>query len=159
MRELSHSAGVQAALHDFALTKRASVLSPEFWKDVGRSARTQAFGHPGEAFKQIREGTLFKPEEGLYYKGLPRSLGSLAGSLAVPLGLTALFAKMSPEGSRGEVIGDMIGRTTGSLLGGPLAGVAGQIGGGMLLSNVGRALGQRFDRATSPPNSEVAVAE
>jgi hypothetical protein len=154
MRDLSHQAGVVAALRDFAVVKYAG-----FWGDVASAARTQAFGHPLEALKQLREGSLFHPETGLYAKGLPRTLGATAGTLAVPLALTALFAKMSPEGSRGEVAGEMIGRTTGSLLGGPLAGVAGQIGGGMLLSNVGRELGRQFDGSASPRKSEVVAEE
>lgn len=154
MRDLSHKAGVADALRAFAVTKTAG-----FWGDVASTARTQAFGHPLEAAKQIRSGTLFHPEKGLYAKGLPNSVGSLAGSLAIPLALTALFAKMSPAGSRGEVIGDMIGRTTGSLLGAPLAGVAGQVGGGMLLSNVGRELGRQFDGASAPRKSDVVAEE
>jgi len=154
MRDLSHQAGVIAALRNFAVAKYAG-----FWGDVASSAKRQAFGQPGEAFKQLREGTLFKPETGLYHQGLPRSIGGIAGSLAVPLALTALFAKMNPSGSRGELVGDMIGRTTGSLLGGPLLGAAGQVGGGMLLSNVGRELGRQFDLSASPRNSEVASGE
>lgn len=147
MFDLSRQAGIATALQHFAVTKAAGFLG-----DVASSARTQAFGHPIEAIKQIRDGALFKPETGLYYKGLPRSLGALAGNLAVPLAMTAMFAKMSPEGTRGQVVGDMVGRTAGSLLGGPLAGVAGQVGGGMLLSNVGREVGRQFD---SQPEQEV----
>jgi hypothetical protein len=154
MLDLSRQAGVAAALRDFSAAKFAG-----FFGDVLSSARTQAFGHPLEALKQIRSGTLFHPETGLYSKGLPNSLGSLTGSLAVPLALTALFAHSSPEGQRGEVVGDMVGRTMGSVLGGPLAGVAGQIGGGMLLSNVGRSLGRQFDTSASPGNAEVAVED
>lgn len=146
MFDLSRQAGIVTAMRTFAVTKTAGFLG-----DVASSARTQAFGHPLEAIKQIREGTLFKPESGLYYKGLPRTLGALAGNLAIPLAMTAVFAKMSPEGTRGQAIGDMLGRTTGSLLGGPLAGVAGQVGGGMLLSNVGREVGRQFD---SQPEQE-----
>lgn len=146
MRDLGRHAGVAEALRTFALTKSSGFLG-----DVASSVATQAFGHPREALKQIRAGTLFHPETGLYHKGLPRTVGALAGSLAVPLGLTAMFAKMSPEGHRGELVGDMIGRTTGSLLGGPLAGVAGQVGGGMLMSNVGRAVGRQFDDSQEEP--------
>jgi len=154
MHEMSHQAGVTEALRDFAVSKYAGLLS-----DVLSTARRQAFGQPLEALKQIRSGTLFNPETGLYHHGLPRTLGGIAGSLAIPLGLTALFAKMNPEGSRGEVIGDMVGRTTGSLLGSPLLGAAGQVGGGMLLSNVGRELGRQYDLHTRPRNSEVVPEE
>jgi len=154
MRDLSHQAGVTAALRNFAVAKYAGFLS-----DVVSSTRHQAFGRPLEALKQIRSGTLFNPETGLYHHGLPRTIGGIAGSLAVPLALTALFAKLNPVGSRGELVGDMIGRTTGSLLGGPLLGAAGQVGGGMLLSNVGRELGRQFDLSASPRNSEVAPEE
>lgn len=152
MLDLSRHAGVQSALRAFAI-KEAGFLG-----DVLSTARTQAFGHPLEAIKQIREGTLFKPGTGLYHQGLPRTVGSLAANLALPAALTALFAHMSPPESRGALIGDMVGRTTGSLLGAPLAGVAGQIGGGMLLSNVGRELGRQFDTASSQKD-EVAAAE
>jgi len=154
MLDLSHQAGVTAALRDFAVVKHAGFLG-----DVVSTARHQAFGHPLEALKQIRSGTLFNSETGLYHHGLPRTMGQIAGSLAVPLALTAVFAKLNPAGSRGELIGDMVGRTTGSLLGAPLLGAAGQVGGGMLLSNVGRELGRQFDLSASPRNSEVAPEE
>lgn len=154
MRDLNHRAGVVAALQDFALVKHAG-----FWGDVATTARHQAFGHPLEALKQIGSGTLFNPETGLYHHGLPRTMGGIAGSIAVPLALTALFAKMSPPENRGELIGDMVGRTTGSLLGGPLFGAAGQVGGGMLLSNLGRELGRHFDSSASPQKTEVAAEE
>jgi len=159
MSARSTNAGVVAALQAFGLTKHAGVLSPEFWKEVATSTRNQAFGHPVEAAKQIRAGTLFKPGTGLYHQGLPRTAGSIAGSLAMPLALTALFAKMSPESSRGEVVGDMLGRTAGSMLGGPLAGTVGTVGGGMLLANAGRAIGSHFDPKPSVENSEVAAGE
>jgi len=125
MLGVSHRAGVAAALNDFGATKHASMLTPEFWKDVARNVKVQAVGHPLEALKQIRAGTLFKPETGLYHQGLPRTLGSWAANLAAPAVMTALFAHLSPPGSRGELIGDMAGRTVGSLLGGPLGGVVG----------------------------------
>ena len=155
----STQAGVLAALRTYGLSKHANVFSPAFWKEVATTTRNQAVGHPVEALKQIRAGTLFKPGTGLYHQGLPRTVGSVAGSLAVPLALTALFAKMSPESSRGEVVGDMLGRTAGSMLGGPLAGTVGTVGGGMLLANAGRAIGSHFDPKHPVENSEVAAGE
>lgn len=141
----SHNAGVEAALNDFGAIKHASMLTPAFWKEVASNVKAQAIGHPLEALKQIRAGTLFNHDTGLYHHGLPKTLGSWASNLALPAAMTALFAHLSPPGSRGELVGGMAGRTVGSLLGGPLGGVVGQVGGGMLLAPVGQAVGKAYD--------------
>jgi hypothetical protein len=154
MLELIRQAGVRAALLNFSATKCAGFLS-----DTLASARQQAFGQPTEALKQLREGTLFKPETGLYYQGLPRTFGQLAGNLVVPLAMTAAMAHLNPAGGRGELVGDMVGRITGSMLGHPVLGTAGGIGGGMLLSNLGGALGRQYDAMRAPSNSDVAVEQ
>jgi len=153
MRTPDLQRGILAALDAFGV-KHAHFLSPfatpAFWKDVAHSARVQAVGHPIEAVKQIRDGTLFNPETGLYHHGLPSTAKQLIGTLAIPAAMTGLFASMNPPGSRGELIGDMAGRTVGSLLGAPLGGVVGNIAGGMALSSVGRTLGKQFDSTKEP---------
>ena len=155
MRAYGLQAGVAAALDAFGV-KHANFLSPlatsAFWKDVAHSARLQAVGQPLKAFRQIRDGTLFNPETGLYHHGLPHSAKHLIGSLAFPVGMSALFASLSPPGSRGALVGDMVGRTAGSMLGHPLGGVVGSTAAGMALAEAGRSIGQQFD---SPPTQEV----
>jgi len=118
--------------------------------NVATNVRNEMFGHPVEAYKQFRQGTLFKPGTGLYHQGLPRTPGSIAATFALPAAMTMLMAKLNPEVGRGELAGSMAGNVAGSLLGGPLAGSVGRVGGGMLLAPVGQALGRQFDTATAP---------
>jgi hypothetical protein len=112
--------------------------------------KRQGIGHPREALKQFRSGTLFKPGSGLIANGLPRSKGEIAAMLALPLIGSVMSAQANPEIGGGEIAGDFAGRTVGSLLGAPTLGAAGQLGGSMLLAPVGRAVGKAFDSSHSP---------
>lgn len=153
MHNAHYQQGVNAAMQVFTGVKHAG-----FWGDVATDTRQQLFGHPVQAYRQFRKGTLFKPGTGLYHQGLPRSAGAIAATLAMPAMMTLLAAKLNPEAGRGALIGNMAGNVAGSLVGGPLGGAVGRIGGGMLLAPVGQALGNQFDTATAP-HSVKDVAE
>jgi hypothetical protein len=139
MSALAHAAGISSALSAFGV-KHAGA-----WQQFGKDLRQQAIGDPAETLKQLRKGTLFKPGKGLLYKGLPRSAGEIAAALAWPIMGSVLLARNAPESTGGEVAGDFVARSVGSLVGAPLGGAVGQIGGGMLLAPVGQAVGRAFD--------------
>lgn len=139
MSSLSRAAGIYSALDTFGV-KQAGV-----WRQFAKDLRQQAVGDPAEVLKQFRKGTLFKPGKGILHKGLPRSAAEIAATLAWPIVGSILLARNAPESTAGEVAGDFIGRSVGALVGTPLAGAVGQIGGGMLLAPVGQAVGRAFD--------------
>jgi hypothetical protein len=70
--------------------------------------------------------------------------------LAWPIMGSFLQSRANPDTGGGELVGDLLGRSAGSLLGGPL-GMAGQIGGGMLLAPVGQAVGKAYDSSRTAP--------
>lgn len=139
-----YSVGQEDALHSFGV--KVAFDMPEFKE----SLKQQLVGDPKETWKQFRKGTLLKPGKGLLYKGLPKTPGDIAASLAYPLLGSFLLAKNEPDKGPGEVTGDFLGRTVGSIVGAPLGGAVGQIGGGMLLAPVGQAIGKTLDRVRSP---------
>lgn len=136
--------GKQAALEDFG-AKTAFDMH-----DFKSTLKRQAIGDPAEAWKQLRKGTLLKPNKGLLYKGLPKTPSEIASSLAYPLLGSFLLAKNDPDKGPGELAGDFLGRAAGSLVGAPLGGAVGQIGGGMLMAPVGQAIGRTLDTPRSP---------
>lgn len=138
MLPLAHAAGVRAALHSFGVKEAGG------WDDYLEEVQRQGIGQPREALKQFQKGQLFKPGKGLIAKTLPRSPGAIAAALAWPIMGSFLQARANPDTGGGELVGDLLGRSAGSLLGSPL-GMAGQIGGGMLLAPVGQAVGRAYD--------------
>jgi len=145
--------GENAALAAFGIKTAGT------WNDFLSSLKSQGIGNPGKTFEQFRTGKLFKPGSGLLHQNLPRTPGDLAAALAIPVMGSVLLARAAPETQRGELVGDLIGRSAGSLLGHPLGGVLGQLGGGMLLAPVGRALGRSWDSFASAHNPQVASGE
>lgn len=137
--------GSKAALDAFGIKQAGA------WRDYLHAVKRQAIGDPSKTWKQIRGGTLFKPGKGLLHNALPRSAGQLAATLAWPVMGSYLLAKNNPYQGGGALAGDFVGRSVGSVFGAPLAGAAGSIGGGMLLSPVGRAVGSLFDYKESSP--------
>lgn len=143
MRDLAQSAGVRAALNVFGVKIAGD------WDKYVKEVKRQGVGQPEEAWKQFRKGQLFHPRKGLIGKSLPKSPGEFAASLAWPIMGSLLSLRGNPEMSAGEVAGDFVGRSAGSLLGVPL-GAVGQIGGGMLLAPVGQAVGKTFASSRRP---------
>ena len=141
MRSLSLELGKQHAFNTFGI-KYASE-----WNKYLKIVKQQMIGNPTEALKQFQRGTLMKPGKGLLHNGLPHNAGEIAASLALPLMGSYMLARNSPSTSKGEVVGNFLGRTVGSMLGHPLAGAAGQIGGGMLLAPVGQAIGKTLSNS------------
>ena len=144
MFPFAQAAGARAALQSFGVKCAGD------WDDYLEEVQRQGIGQPRAALKQFQKGQLFHPSKGLISKNLPRSPGAIAAALAWPIMGSFLQARANPDTGRGELVGDLIGRSAGSLLGGPL-GMAGQIGGGMLLAPVGQEVGKAYDSAVRAP--------
>lgn len=130
-----YRAGRLNALRDFG------VKSAYDWGDFKDTVLTTAFGHPRAAAKQIVTGRYLHPTRGLVSQYLPKTVGSAAAQF-VPVLLGSLGTALEyPDVDKGELAGDTVARTVGSILGAPF-GVAGQVAGGSLLAPVGQAVGR-----------------
>lgn len=150
MRALYRHSGQRTALAVYGV-KLGSLGS-----DVLRELKLQALGHPEKVWKQLKNDELLHPRKGVLYHALPKTIGEVGSAMAWPIFGSYLLSRGNPQVGLGEVAGDLTARTLGSMLGQPLLGAVGQLGGGMLLAPVGRAIGKQFDRKKEQEPDAVA---
>lgn len=156
-----YQVGTLNALRDFGVKSAYDMRDfKNTMSDFKDTVLTTAFGQPREAVKQIFTGRYLHPQRGLVSQYLPKTLGSAAAQF-VPVILGSLGTALEyPEVNKGELAGDTVARTVGSILGAPF-GVAGQVAGGSLLAPVGQAVGKslsdlwsRVRRPSDKPSDE-----
>lgn len=150
MISAAHHAGQRAALSAYGV-KLGGLLD-----DVLKEVKRQALGQPEKVWDQLKNNKLMHPRKGMLYHALPKTLGEAGTALAWPVLGSFLLSRANPEIGMGEVAGDLTARTLGSMVGHPLLGAVGQLGGGMLLAPVGRAIGKQFDRKKEQEQDAVA---
>lgn len=137
MRTYAQQTGAAQALRVYGLEKQAGVVMD--------TLKRIAVGHPQQALKQLRKGTLYSAG------GLGRDAfvpdGPLSAALMYGFPAWHLYNDLKePAESRGSAVGGTIGGFIGGGLGQPL-GLLGTLAGNTLLTPLGRAIGSSFDSA------------
>jgi len=150
---LDFDTGATAAMTAYGVDKVAidlrSIATKAKGALTGPTARRMVYGDPAGFAKQLREGKLLSPGGMLRQAIVPQGAFDALFNYGLPAYQVYSAAQLPPD-QRGSAIGAGVGQAAGAILGQPF-GMLGQMGGSMLMSNLGATVGSNFNSTTKQP--------